>query len=79
MEDGVEDERFDARVEVLRAQVEHHVQEEEGALFPKVRRACSGEELDDLGDRMKALAEQLLEGGSPSSKIPDQTDRPAHV
>lgn len=32
------DELFDAKVKVLSEQIEHHVQEEEGELFPKVRK-----------------------------------------
>ncbi|MES2015559.1 MAG: hemerythrin domain-containing protein [Pseudomonadota bacterium] len=33
------DDMYDAIVKVLSEQIEHHVQEEEGELFPKVRRA----------------------------------------
>src|SRR5687768_12693556 len=32
------DENLDARIKVLKEQVEHHVEEEEGELFPKVKR-----------------------------------------
>jgi hemerythrin superfamily protein len=79
IEGGIEDEQFDARMKVLQEQVEHHVEEEERELFPKVKKACSKEELDDLGNRMSALADQLIEEGAPSAKIPDQTDRPAPI
>ncbi len=79
LEGGVEDEQFDARMKVLQEQVEHHVEEEEQELFPKVRKSCSKEELEDLGNRMNALAQQLVEEGAPSSKIPDQTDRAAPI
>ena len=38
--------------------MEHHaIEEEEGKLFPKVQRAFSKEELEDLGTRMLELKE----------------------
>ncbi len=79
IEGGTQDEQFEARMKVLKEQVEHHVEEEEGELFPKVRKACSKEELEDLGDRMNAMAQKLLEEGEPSRNIPGQTDHPAHI
>jgi hemerythrin superfamily protein len=74
-----DDEQFDARMKVLKEQVEHHVEEEEGDLFPKVRKACSKEELEDLGARMEAMAEEIASEGEPSQKVPGQTDSPAHI
>lgn len=44
------DEMFDARMQVLQEQIEHHVKEEETELFPKAKKA----DLD-----MKALGERL--------------------
>jgi hemerythrin-like domain-containing protein len=79
LEGEVEDDQFDARITVLKEQVEHHVEEEEKELFPKVRKALSREELDDLGTRMQAMAEELEAEGEPSRSIPGQTDSPAHL
>lgn len=79
IESGIEDEQFEARMKVLKEQVEHHVEEEEKALFPRVRKALSREELEDLGRRMEALAEQLASEGSPSASIPGQTDSAAPI
>jgi hemerythrin superfamily protein len=76
---AVEDEQLDARMKVLKEQVEHHVEEEEKDLFPKVRKACSREELEDLGARMGSMAEELLSEGEPSRSIPGQTDSPARI
>jgi hypothetical protein len=76
---GIDDEQFEPRMKVLKEQVEHHVEEEEKELFPKVRKACSKEELEDLGNRMETLAEQLFSEGQPSKSIPGQTDSPAHI
>jgi len=46
-------ERFDAKVKVLIESVRHHVEEEEGEMFPKVRDAIGRKELRELGDLME--------------------------
>jgi hemerythrin superfamily protein len=47
------DERFDAKVAVLIENVRHHVEEEEGEFFPKVRAQLGRNDLSDLGDAME--------------------------
>jgi hemerythrin superfamily protein len=79
MQSGPEDEQFDARCKVLKEQVEHHVKEEEEELFPKVKKACSKEQLLDMGERMQTMADELEEQGQPSASIPDQTDAPSSI
>jgi hemerythrin-like domain-containing protein len=79
LEGGPEDEQFEAKMTVLKEEVEHHVKEEEEELFPKVKKACSKEELDDLGTRMQEMARQLEAEGEPSAKIPGQTDAPSQI
>ena len=44
-----ENERFDAKVTVLIESVSHHMEEEEGEWFPKVRAALGRNELQELG------------------------------
>ena len=54
-----EDEQYDAKVTVLIENVRHHIEEEEGELFPEVRKALSDERLEELGQEMEALKRQL--------------------
>ncbi|MEC5161477.1 MULTISPECIES: hemerythrin domain-containing protein [unclassified Janthinobacterium] len=48
---------YDAKVKVLSEQIEHHVGEEEGEMFPKVR--DSKVDLGALGEEMAAFKQQL--------------------
>ncbi len=54
-----DDEKWTAKFTVLKEQIEHHVEEEEGEMFKKARRVLSNEEIEELGARMeKAKGEQ---------------------
>ena len=47
-------EKFDPKLQVLIEDVEHHAEEEEeGKMFPKIRKICSQEELDKLGTQLE--------------------------
>jgi hemerythrin-like domain-containing protein len=48
----VRDERFVAKMTVLIENVRHHVEEEEGDYFPKVREELGRKELQELGEAM---------------------------
>jgi hemerythrin superfamily protein len=45
-------ERFDAKAMVLIESVSHHIEEEEGEWFPKVRTALGRKDLAEIGERM---------------------------
>ncbi|MYM86115.1 hemerythrin domain-containing protein [Rugamonas sp. FT82W] len=51
------DDLYDAKVKVLSDLIEHHVQEEEGEMFPKVRNTKL--DLDALGTQIAARKEQV--------------------
>ena len=50
-----DDERWGAKFNVLKENIEHHIEEEERRMFRIARAVLSRDELDDLGRRMKAL------------------------
>ena len=65
------DERYEAKVTVLMESVRHHVKEEERDLFPKVRKAMSRSELEDLGARLTAAKR-----AAPTRPHPRSPDTP---
>lgn len=66
-----DDERFTAKFMVMAENVRHHVKEEEGELFPKLRKAFTRTELAELGDRM-AEAKRT----APTKPHPRSPDEP---
>ena len=71
------DDTFDAKVKVLKEQVEHHVEEEETDLFPKVKKILSADELDALEQEMVAEQAEMEAAGEPRSAIPTETGEAA--
>lgn len=64
-------ERFDAKATVLIESVRHHVKEEEGELFPKVRAKIARRELLELGDELRAAKRR-----APTHPHPRSPDTP---
>ena len=64
----VEDsEKFEPKLKVLMEDVEHHVQEEEGEMFPKVEKAFDSTELQELGKEMAAEKQNFKKTKQASS------------
>jgi hemerythrin-like domain-containing protein len=57
---NLSDEQFDAKLTVLKENIEHHVEEEEGELLPDAKKRLSSELLEQLGDEMEERKEALL-------------------
>jgi hemerythrin superfamily protein len=76
-----DDETFEARVTVLKELIEHHVEEEEKTLFPKVEKKLDSTESEELANEMRAAFDDavargheavLPEGNETSSDIAEQ-------
>ncbi len=65
------EERFDAKVTVLIESVRHHVEEEEGEMFPGVRKALGRKKLQDLGEKLQAA-----KASAPTKPRPEAPDTP---
>jgi iron-sulfur cluster repair protein YtfE (RIC family) len=51
-------EEWTAKFMVLKENIEHHVEEEEGELFKKARQALSEEEIETLGEQLQDAKQQ---------------------
>ena len=65
-----DDERFTAKFTVMAESVRHHVKEEEGELFPKLRKGFTRKELDALGEQLAAA--KLTAPTKPHPRSPDE-------
>jgi hemerythrin superfamily protein len=53
------DEEFHPKVTVLQENTEHHIEEEEGELFPKVRKIWNADKRQEVGRKMAQMKERL--------------------
>jgi iron-sulfur cluster repair protein YtfE (RIC family) len=58
-----EGEEQEVRLGVLKELIEHHIEEEEKELFPKVRRGIPEAELTKLGEKMELMFDKAVEAG----------------
>ena len=65
-----DEERFDAKVKVLMESVRHHVEEEEGEMFPKVREAMGRKALVELYEKMEKVRKTAPT--KPHPRMPDE-------
>lgn len=59
----VTSDQFSGRAKVLKDLMEHHAEEEEQELFPRVRELFGKEELQQLGEQLQARKQELMDGG----------------
>ena len=57
----VSDETWGAKFKVMKENIEHHIEEEEGEMFKNARQVFDRQELEDLGARMQELKEAALQ------------------
>jgi iron-sulfur cluster repair protein YtfE (RIC family) len=71
------DETYDMKIKVLKEDVEHHVKEEEGEMFPDAKRLLGESRIVELGAQLEArkqalennLASRLASGNQPRAHI----------
>jgi hemerythrin superfamily protein len=73
------DETFDAKVKVLKEQVEHHIEEEESDMFPKSKKVVDEEEMGRLGLAMEASAEAIIAKGNARKAVLSETAAAATI
>ena len=56
----VTDETWGAKLTVMKENLEHHIEEEEGDMFKKARQVMDRAELDEMGERMDTRKRELL-------------------
>lgn len=74
---GPADDTFDPKVKVLKEQIEHHVDEEEEELFPKVAKLLDKDQLEALGQEMTATQVELEAQRKPREAVREETDEAA--
>jgi len=78
LDDDVSGDTFDAKLSLLREQVNHHaIEEEEAKLFPKVRAATDDDYRAAMAGAMIALMVELQQKGAPRNATPAETDEAA--
>jgi hemerythrin superfamily protein len=65
-----DDESYDAKMKVLQEDVEHHVEEEEGEMFPDARKFIRKDGLQALGEQMAERKAELM------PEEPEEEDSP---
>ena len=62
-----EGERFEAKLKVLMEDVKHHVQEEEGEMFPMIKEQFDESSLQELGKQLEEAKRTLQKSGKAAS------------
>jgi len=65
----IPDERFNAKIRVVKDFVMHHVQHEQDELFPMVEQAFGVAQLEKLGDKLQAAKVAASMGSRPRARL----------
>jgi hypothetical protein len=57
-----DDETWGAKFTVMKENVEHHIEEEEGEMFKQARQVFDKDDLEELGERMQTRRDELRNG-----------------
>ena len=68
------DETYDVKIKVLKEDVEHHVKDEEGKMFPDARKFLSKSRLTELGAEMAMRKQQLAYTPRPKRECGNQQE-----
>ncbi len=60
-------EKFEPKLKVLMEDITHHVQEEQGIMFPKVQKIISESELEELGKLMEEEKKKFMKAQSAAA------------
>jgi hemerythrin superfamily protein len=72
-----DDPAFEAKLSVMKEQIEHHArEEEEKALFPQVKKLLDKDEREALGEELRVAFDGLVEM-EPRTAVPAETERAA--
>ena len=66
------DETYDMKIKVLKENVEHHVKEEEGEMFPDAKKFLGEKRLVKLGEQLEARKGKLAKNVPPSEQLHGQ-------
>jgi hemerythrin-like domain-containing protein len=73
------DDQAEAKMSVLKEQKKHHVEEEEKELFPKAKKQLGADQLQELGEEMEKMADELMSAGEPRMQVPNETEHSARI
>ena len=68
---------WEAQAKVLRENVEHHVEEEEGELFKKAAKALGAQEIETLGEEMEAEKTRKQRGSTQRTSSSKSSNKSA--
>jgi hypothetical protein len=63
-----DDEIWGAKFKVMKENLEHHIEEEEGEMFKQVKQVFDSDELSGLGESMRARKAELMSQQAPAAQ-----------